>query len=135
MKPLTTLLILAALTGCKKDDDQPAPSTPPTVYPVSEQPILVTPANFSTSVALPTTYSWRRVPHATSYHLSVLRQGTGGMANYLTSAYNPIQVTDTFFVQTNAAPAQPGSTIVWKVRGSGSGGPGPWSQEWTFTTP
>jgi subtilisin family serine protease len=97
--------------------------TPPAI---PAAPVLSSPVNGATSVALPPTLSWTASTGATSYQVQVSTSSA-----FTTTAYDVAGLTATSASVTGLA----ASTIYyWRVNATNSAGTSGWSSVWSFTT-
>jgi len=89
-------------------------------------PLLSSPANGATNVTVPVTLAWQETAGAATYHVQV--------ADVATFA-NPL-VDDATLSETSVrlTSLNHNTTYFWRVQAANSGGIGPWSETWSFTT-
>jgi hypothetical protein len=89
-------------------------------------PVLVSPVDRATGVALTPTLSWRAVTGATSYTVQVATSAT----------FTPLVVNQSGVTGTSRAVSglENNTTYYWRVRASNAGGAGAWSVVRSFTT-
>jgi hypothetical protein len=93
---------------------------------VPAAPVLVSPLDRATGVALTPTLSWRAVTGATSYQVQVATSAT-----FATTVVDRSGITGTSQGVTGLAG---NTTYSWRVRASNAGGAGAWSVVRSFTT-
>jgi len=97
-----------------------------TIESVPPAPLLLTPADNATAVALTPTFSWNVTERATSYTLQISESST-----FSTSTVNKPGIFSTTYSGTEL---ENGKTYYWRVRAENTGGSGPWSESRVFTT-
>lgn len=96
-----------------------------TLYQLNSAPVLVSPSNNSTNIALPTVnFTWNASTGATSYEYeyadnSSFNNSVYGTASSLSHISGTLLATTTYY---------------WRVRGSNGNGYSPWSSTWNFKT-
>ncbi|MES2649826.1 MAG: LamG-like jellyroll fold domain-containing protein, partial [Bacteroidota bacterium] len=99
-------------------------TTVPPAVPVA--PLLSSPANASTGIALDPTLGWNTVSGATSYRLEV-----STLADFSTTVFAQSSLANNSHQVTGLL----NETIYyWRVRGTSNDGDGAWSAVWSFTT-
>ena len=93
---------------------------------VPSAPVLASPANGATSVALPPTLSWNASTGATSYEVQV-----SAVSNFSTTVYDASGITST---STSVSGLANSTTYYWRVNATNSAGTSAWSSVWSFTT-
>jgi len=94
--------------------------------PSPATPLLVAPANSSVNIPYNQTLSWNAAANATKYRVEVSELSS--FASFFL-AQNDIATTS-----LQLANLLPNQVYYWRVRASNSGGDGPWSAVWSFTT-
>lgn len=98
-------------------------TTPPTI---PAAPVLSSPANGATSVALPPTLSWTASTGATSYQVQVSTSSA-----FTTTVYDAAGLAAT---STSVAGLATSTVYYWRVNATNSAGTSGWSSVWSFTT-
>jgi Cohesin domain/Secretion system C-terminal sorting domain/Fibronectin type III domain/Bacterial Ig-like domain (group 2) len=97
-----------------------------TIIAAPPAPVLATPANGATGVALNTALVWNAATGATSYRLQVSTD-----ASFLTIVRDSSGIAGT---SLNLLGLANGTPYYWRVDASNAGGTGAWSGAWSFTT-
>lgn len=97
-----------------------------TIEALPPAPLLLTPVESATSVALTPEFSWEVTERAVSYTLQISESST----------FSPVTVNKTGILSTtySGTELENGITYYWRVRAENSGGSGPWSESRVFTT-
>jgi hypothetical protein len=96
------------------------------VTPLPAAPVLASPANTATNIALNPTLNWNTVSGATKYRLEISE-----LQNFSTTFLAQDDIATTSFQVSNLLSNK---IYYWRVRASNGGGDGPWSATWSFTT-
>jgi Zn-dependent metalloprotease len=91
------------------------------------RPVLLDPADGSTSGSLTPTFDWNDVGGAAGYDIQVSTDPT-----FVTALIDDSVVASTYAPATDLPSS---TTIYWHVRSTGSNGPSGWSSVFSFTTP
>jgi|GEM_PF-2201867 len=97
-----------------------------TLIPPPPAPVLASPANNATGVAVNPTLSWSASSTATSYRLQV-----STAPDFTTTLFDQAGISGTSQALSNLALA---TTYYWRVNATNSAGTGVWSETWSFTT-
>ncbi|MCC5943022.1 MAG: T9SS type A sorting domain-containing protein [Balneolaceae bacterium] len=98
-----------------------------TVPEASEVVILLTPANEAMDVVLTPELTWNQAVGADTYELQLSEH-----ADFSNPVIDEEELTETSFQITDALDVS--TLYYWQVRGVNPGGPGEWSEPFTFTT-
>ena len=94
---------------------------------ILQSPVLSSPANNATDVALDATLSWGSVGGATSYHLEVSTESDFG-----TTVVNKTVATNSYTF--TGGELSNDTKYYWRVSSVNAGGESSWSSVWNFTT-
>ena len=97
-----------------------------TVPPAPAAPVLASPANGATNVAVPAALAWNSSSGATSYTVQVSTS-----QSFATLAYNASGITST---STTASGLSAATLYYWRVLAANTTGNSDWSEVWSFTT-
>jgi len=89
-------------------------------------PVLVSPANLATGVAINPTLSWNVAANATSYHVQV-----STVSNFASTILDQSNISTTSVLLSSLLN---NTLYYWRVESSNAGGPSGWSAPWSFTT-
>ena len=95
-----------------------------------DAPNLIAPANNSTDIGVPVTFSWDATVNTQSYQLQVTTNSTTFTENDIVVDQN-IQGSLT---AKNISDLNTETQYYWRMRSLNNVGAGPWSDTWTFTT-
>jgi hypothetical protein len=104
------------------------PWTFTTVPAIPPSPSLVSPANGVSGISTTPTFIWNVTPGAVNYHLQVASD-----ANFQSLAIDEYGITGTQYV-TPSGFLSGQQIYYWRVQASNTGGFGPYSSIWNFTT-
>jgi uncharacterized protein (TIGR02145 family) len=119
-KFIPLLIICLLLNSCKEDKGPTEPRIPPQI------PVLSSPINDATEVAIPITLSWNASNGAKSYGLQISADSL-----FTTVAYDTNRITTT---NKDISILNNTSKYYWRVNATNEYGTSGWSIIWNFTT-